>query len=397
MSAPQHEPSLEQMASWEPHDDHVRQDQRAALDALREHCPVAWSEAAGWSVFRHAEITRVLADPVTFSNAVSRHRSVPNGMDPPQHDAFRRVIEPYFAPARMRAFEPACRAIARRLVDAAVAAGTSECMLQLAGPYAAEAQCAFLGWPESVATTLQAWTRANQQAIRDGDRERLAALAHEFGEVVEAQLDARRASEPGADLTAALMHERVEGRPLTAKELVSILRNWTAGEVATLSASVGILVQYLATHPQLQQTLRGDPRLVAAAIEEILRLEGPLPSNRRVTTRSVDIGGQRLEAGERVSLMWIPATRDPAAFADPAEFRLDRDRSASLLWGQGIHVCPGAPLARLELRVVLEELLAATARIEPLPERPFERAVWPAAGFQRVPVRLVEVDAAETA
>jgi len=95
--------------------------------------------------------------------------------------------------------------------------------------------------------------------------------------------------------------------------------------------------------------------------------------------------------------MWIPANRDPAAFADSAEFRLDRDRSASLLWGQGIHVCPGAPLARLELRVVLEELLAATARIEPLPERPFERAVWPAAGFQRVPVRLVEVDAAETA
>lgn len=138
---------------------------------------------------------------------------------------------------------------------------------------------------------------------------------------------------------------------------------------------------------------RWDPH--SAAVEEILRLEGPLVSNRRVTTRSVDIGGRRLEAGERVSVMWIAANRDPAVFEDPAEFRLDRDPSASLLWGRGIHVCPGAPLARLELRVVLEELLAATDRIEPLPGERLERASWPAAGFERVPVRLVRANAAD--
>lgn len=137
------------------------------------------------------------------------------------------------------------------------------------------------------------------------------------------------------------MRQQAWGRPLHRGEIVSILRNWTAGEVGTISAAVGILAHYVAVHPALQQDLRDDPTLLPAAIDEILRLHGPLVANRRVTTRPVEIRGRKIAAGERISLNWIAANRDGRVFADPEIFRLDRDPTANLLYGAGIHVCPG--------------------------------------------------------
>lgn len=107
-------------------------------------------------------------------------------------------------------------------------------------------------------------------------------------------------------------------------------------------------------------------------------------SNRRVTTRPVEVGGRRLPAGARVTLNWTSANRDEAAFPDAAQYRPDRDQSANLVYGTGIHACPGAPLARLELRLLVEELLAATTAIEEA--GPTANEVYPVAGFSSVPV-----------
>src|SRR5690606_1907000 len=107
----------------------------------------------------------------------------------------------------------------------------------------------------------------------------------------------------------------------------------------------------LAADGNLQARLRVEPPLLPAAIDEILRISGPLVLNRRVATRDVEIGGRQIKAGERVSLLWIAANRDEQVFDEPGEVRLDRDPRPNLLYGAGIHVCPGAPLARLELRV----------------------------------------------
>lgn len=389
MSCPVRDPGDERPADWDPLDETVLADQRAAFDALRERCPVARSDAFGWSVLRHAEVRRVLHDPATFSSAVSQHLSVPNGIDPPRHAAWRAMIEPWFADDRLAPFRPRCRALADRLAGALAGRPDADLMDAFAGPFAAEAQCAFLGWPSDQAGPLREWTRANHQAIRDGDRERLGELARAFERRVTAILDARRGCAAETDATCRLMHERVEGRAIRDEELVSLLRNWTVGEVGTIAAAAGIVVHYLATHPELQQRLRAEPGLRPAAIDEILRLDGPLVANRRVTTRATELGGRRLEAGERVTLMWIPANRDPAVFERPDECRPDRDPGDNLLYGAGIHVCPGAPLARLELAVALEALFEASAWIEPAPDEGAERAAWPAAGFERVPVRVV--------
>lgn len=374
---------------WNPDSDEVRRDQRAAYDAMRERCPVAHSDSMQWSVFRHADVMRVLLDHETFGNAVSSHLSVPNGMDPPEHTAYRALIEPYFAPARVQAFEPVCRAIASRLARG-LAGREAELMADFALPFASRVQCAFLGWPEALADLMAAWIRRNFEAIRARDREAMADLARDFQGIVDKVLAERR--ESGAsrdrDVTASLMHETVGGRALSNEEISSILRNWTVGEIGTISASVGIIAHHLARDAALRRRLREEPGLIGAANDEILRVFNPLVANRRIVRCPVELGGRRFEPGDRLSLNWISANRDPRAFDAPQEVRLDRDSAPNLLYGAGLHVCPGAPLARLELRVAIEELLAHSASIEPVEGEAPVNAAYPASGFERLPLRI---------
>lgn len=375
---------------WNPKSKEVTRDQRAAYDDLRRRCPVAHSEFMGWSLFRHEDVTRVLHDHKTFSNSVSQHLSVPNGMNPPEHTAYRRIIEPYFSPERMTAFEPVCREIVVKLVRDAVARSEVEFMADAALPFAAQVQCVFLGWPAELHGRLATWTRKNHAATLAQDRQALSDIALEFEDLIDHLLETRLrvGATAETDITAALINEKVWGRPLSNEEVASILRNWTVGEIGTISASVGILVQYLAEHSELQTQLRSEPNLLPPAIEEILRLHGPLVLNRRVSTRPVEIGGKKIGAGERISVNWISANRDEAAFEDAHTFHLDRDQSKNLLYGAGIHYCPGAPLARLEMRVFLEELLAHTREITNAPGKSPILAVYPASGFATLPLRV---------
>jgi cytochrome P450 len=274
------------------------------------------------------------------------------------------------------------------LVDSLPSAGEVEWMGRFAREPVVRMLCAFMGWPAELREPLREWARKNEAATRSGDRAATAAVAFEFDGHIRAQLAIRRASETPAsnDVTSRVMRETVHGRRLTDDEIVSIVRNWTVGELATMAASIGILVQYLAAHPDLQRRLRERPALLPAAIDEILRLEAPLIANRRIVTRDVEIGGQPLAAGERVTLMWASANRDEEVFGDPDEFRLDRDPALNLLYGAGIHVCPGAPLARMELRIVMEALLKGTRRIAPVPGNAPVRAQYPASGYAVLPL-----------
>lgn len=377
---------------WDPRSEDVLNDQRAGYDKMRERCPVAYSEFMQWSLFRHKDITRVVHDHDTFSNAVSQHLSVPNGMDPPEHTAYRRIIEPYFARERMDAFEPICREIAADLVRSALARGEVELMADIALPFAVRVQCAFLGWPRALHERLVRWAQKNYEATLAQDRHAMSDIAREFDGLIDEILEIRSqaGAKPDDDVTAALMHERVWRRPLSKEEIASILRNWTVGEVGTISAAVGILVHYLVQHVEIRKQLSAQPSLLPAAIDEILRIHGPLVANRRITTRPVEIGGRKIDAGERISLIWISANRDRCVFEEPDSFRLDRDPAKNLLYGAGIHVCPGAPLARMELRVVMEELLKHTTRIELVPGRSPTNAVYPASGFATMPLRIQE-------
>lgn len=375
---------------WDPRSETVLSDQIRAYDRMRDHCPVAYSNYLGWSLFRHEDVVRALNDHHTFSSAVSSHLSVPSGIDPPRHTAYRRLIERHFAPARVEAFEPLGRAISADLVSKLERGVEVDLVTRLAQRFAVRIQCAFLGWPDHLHEPLLAWVQKNHEATLACDPTALTAIALEFDSYISELLLVRRRAGASApdDITTDLLRERIGERPLSHEEIVSILRNWTVGELGTITACVGILAHYLAHNPQVQRQLREEPNLLPAAIDEILRLHAPLISNRRVTTKPVEIGGRRIAAGERITLIWASANRDEAVFGTPDEFRLDRDPENNLLYGQGIHVCPGAQLAKLELRVVMEELLNGTNEITPVPDRQPALAIYPASGFSTLPLRI---------
>lgn len=375
---------------WDPRSEDVLRDQVAAYDEMRERCPVAYSEFMQWSVFRHEDVVRVIYAHETFSSAVSQHLAVPSGMDPPEHAVYRQIIEPYFSPQRMDAFEPVCRDIVMDLVSAALAQDAVEIMADVAVPFAVRGQCAFLGWSPELEKPLADWTKRNYAATLAQDRQAMSDIARELEGFIDEMLEARLQADanPEDDITTSLMHEKVWGRPLSNEEIASIARTWTVGEIGSIAASVGILVHYLAEHADLQHQLRAKPSLLTAAIDEILRIHGPLVASRRVTTCPVEIGGRKIEAGERVSLNWVSANRDGRVYEEPTTFRWDRNPADNLLYGAGIHVCPGAPLARMEMRVFMEELLKRTTQIQLAPNQPPTKAVYPASGFAVLPVKF---------
>lgn len=364
---------------WDPRDESVLQNQRSAYDKMREKCPVAHSDFMGWSLFHHQDITTVLSDPEIFSNQ-SQFLAIPNGMDPPIHEKYRKALAPNFSKKQMASLEPQARKIARDLIDSIPFDEKTELMRSFVTPFAFQVLCAFLGWPEQQWEFLSGWADENQQAAFNRDKTAGKALATLFLERVKANLDKHRASlEFENNATDALLKTEVDGAKLDDEQIVSILRNWTAGH-GSVAAGLSILLFHIAKDFSLQDRLRNDHKLIPQAIEEILRADGPLVANRRVTTREVKIAERTIPQGENLSLMWIAANRDPRVFDEPNTIKLDRDTKHSLVWGQGIHLCLGAPLARLEMRVVLEELLSQKKYFALAGENQ-QRANYPGNGF----------------
>ncbi|MDR8390730.1 cytochrome P450 [Aliifodinibius sp. S!AR15-10] len=364
--------------------------QRDDFDEMRNKCPVAKSDSSKWWVFKHSDIEEILEDPETFSSDVSSHLSVPNTMDPPEHTAYRELIDHYFSEEVLSSFPDDFRAISEKLVNSAVANDCTEAMGDLGLPYAARTQCAFLGWPTDLAETLVTWTLENQQAARDQDRDRLAKLAGEFESLVQSVIEQQRNSgQKPPTLTQSLIREKIDGHRLSLEELTSIFRNWTVGEVGSLAASIGIILYYLAECPHIVDHLRqADSAEMEDVLDEILRMHGPLVANRRKATRETTIRGTTIEPGDTIYINWVSANRDEEVFGDPDTFDPDGNAENNLLYGKGIHVCPGAPLARMELRIFFKELLEQVTAIELPSKQDIEYAKYPASGFARLLVCL---------
>jgi cytochrome P450 len=377
------------MAEWDPRSAEVQADQIKAYDVMRRRCPVAHSDYLHSSLFRHADVVRVLHDPAVFSSQVSTHLNVPNGMDPPQHTTYRRLIEPYFGAQALAAFEPECGRIAREIADALPERGDVEWMEDFARDSAMRMLCAFMGWPAALHGPLREWVRKNHSATLAQDRAAMAEIAFEFDGHIRAQLELRRADGlAGTDVITRLASERIDGKPLQDAEIVSIVRNWTVGELSTMAACIGILAGYLASRPALLASLRAEPAGLPTAIDEILRIDAPLIANRRIVRQPVEIGGTRFAPGDQLSLMWASANRDEAVFGDPDDFQPGRDPSLNLLYGAGIHVCPGASLARLQIRIVMEALLEQVLSLELVPGEAPVRAPYPTGGYSWLPLRI---------
>jgi cytochrome P450 len=346
---------------------------------------VAHSEPLGWSLFSHADVTAVTGDPAAFTSA-TRRLAIPNGMDPPEHTEYRGALEPYFTSDRLAAFEPRIRQVARDLLAAWGDREQVEAIGEFVDPFAHQALCAFMGWPVEDWNRISGWTHGNLDAAFRSDREAGARLAREFAAYVTQILRARRAEARTGDLMSELAHLTVRGRTLDDDQIVGLLRTWTAGH-GTVAAALGIVIRYLAEDLELRARLSLQPSLIEPAIWEILRTDGPLVSNARTASQDVDIGGQTIRGGERISLMWIAANRDPAAFTDPERVIVDRGTDGNLLFGAGIHRCLGESLAILNVRVAVEEVLQRIDRFELVGPSAPPRAVYPSNGLRELPLR----------
>ncbi len=175
------------------------------------------------------------------------------------------------------------------------------------------------------------------------------------------------------DPTTELLNTELNGAPLPDADGVSILRNWTAGDLGSIAAALGVVVHFLAMHANAQEALRADPGNLAVAVDEMLRIDDPFLVNRRVTAVGTRIAGFALAPGTRIYLNWTSANRNETVFDNPDAYRPQEHAPNNLVYGTGVHACPGRPLATLELVVAVQTLLDATTRVEPaagtLPER----------------------------
>jgi hypothetical protein len=332
----------------------------------------------------HHDVLAALYAPEQFSNQVSSHLNVPNGMDGDEHQAYRALIEPFFSDVVLTQFQPKLQVVIDELLDNLDALEDVEVMTTLAHPFALRAQCAFMGWPVALEQRLIDWMAAQNSATLAQDRPALRALAEDFSDIVIAQFDHARRGEGDLDsVTAQLTQLSLRGEPVPDEYLVSIVRNWTVGELGTIAAAVGSIVGFLAQNPVVQKQLRAVPMHIDHAIDEILRIDAPLLTNRRRTTCPVQNGDESFDAETIVTIDWRAANTDSAVFVEPQQFKWNRDPHLNLLYGAGVHVCPGKPLAQLELGLLTRCLLNKFSTIQ-LGDNAFERALPPRGGYQTI-------------
>ena len=270
-------------------------------DAMRHPDPPL-DEQGRPVISRHVDVVAAANDPDTYSSSVSRYLQVPNGLDGYSHRAARNLLDPFFSPDRMAALEPVIEAVAAEVMSTVPYGVEVDAVGELGARFAVQAQSRWLGWPAALEPVLLAWMDENHEAARLGDRMRMREVADSFDAIITQLVGGRRGPEPPDDVTTELVRlSDLSAATLSDDWLVSILRNWTGGDLGSLALCVGVIAYWLASHPEHQDDFRtATDRELDAAIDEILRIDDPFVSNRRVTTRegrSRRLPGSRRPAG----------------------------------------------------------------------------------------------------
>ncbi len=354
------------LARFDPYDDELDGRFFEVIDELREHCPVAHSDAQGgfWAVTRFDDVISGLGDDeglspvptVSIPPNPGAVRIIPLQCVPTEHRGFRRLLDPYFRAGAIGKYEPGIRDICTELIDSFIERGQCEFITEFARKLpGAVIFRLFLGLPESEIDEAYHWTLGIVQSVTQPD----GALVHQnFMNLIGRLVDARLAEPRREDIVDTLLHGTVLGRPLTRDEVQRTLLQLIAAGLRTTSHALGYIMIRLGQQPELHRTLAEDPQLLPAAIEEFLRIDAPSAGAVRTVQRDMVIEGTELKAGERVWLLLAGGNRDPREYKAPDELDISRPQSRHLSFGYGAHYCLGVHLARLEIRVALQELLS---------------------------------------
>ncbi|WP_275571543.1 cytochrome P450 [Mycolicibacterium vanbaalenii] len=346
----------------------------------REQAPVYWHEPTEntpdgegfWSVATHAETLAVFRDPETYSSVTGGERAfggtllqdlpiagqLLNMMDDPRHSAVRRLVRSGLTPRMIRRVEDDLRERARRLLDEVEPGTPVDFLTDIAAEVPMQMICILLGVPESERHWLFEaiepsfdFGGARKASITRLSVEEAGSRMFEYGQ----ELIAAKRAQPGDDMLSVVVNS---GDPQLSDLESYLFFNllFSAGAETTRNAIAGGLLA-LIENPDAYRALRADPGLLPTAIEEMIRWTSPSPSKRRTATRRATLGGHTVEAGQKVLVWEGSANRDAAVFASPDHFDITRKPNPHLGFGQGVHYCLGANLARLELRVIFEEIL----------------------------------------
>ncbi|MGA2836709.1 MAG: cytochrome P450 [Acidimicrobiales bacterium] len=339
-------------------------------DDLRQTCPVAHTDRRGstWLPTRYDDVVELAHDIEHFSSLditvipftgeepeepVLPYGVPPISADPPLHTWTRRLLLPWFSHRKVESYEPMTRALCARLVDGFLAAGRADAAADYAQQIPVRVIAAILGVPAELSDTFTGWVRAVLEFADDEEIRREGTIA--LIEYFVSEL-ARRKEHPGDDLMSALLLSEVDGQPIEDSIVLGVSALTLIAGVDTTWSAIGSSLWHLATHPDDAKTLATDPAAMPLAVEELLRAYSPV-TMARIVTSDVEFRGCPMQAGDKVLMNFPAANRDPDAFEHPEQVILDRAHNRHVAFGSGIHRCAGSNLARMELRVAIEEWL----------------------------------------
>lgn len=386
---------------------------------LRAEQPVAWTpepapNSGFWSFTRHADIVRVSRDWQTFTSSRGvaleelddeqlKVRTSMIDTDPPRHTALRKIVAPSFTPKVVNTFETFLRGVVGRTLDAAIPLGSFDFVEKVSSEVPVRVLCRLLAVDDNAHARLTAW---GDRLVGHTDPELADVLLHsdesekyrlvpfrspaaleifEYGR----DLAAQRRTSPGPDLVTTLVSAEIDGEPLSQQDLDNYFLLLALAGQETTRQAISLAMLTLIQNPSVLARLQEQPELLAGpALDELLRWGPPVYHMRRTATRDVEVNGVQLKAGDKVA-MWFPSgNRDEQAIPNPDVLDLDRKSVDLLTFGKGgPHFCMGSFLAKLELRVTLQELVARidTAALAGAPDRVRSNFVN---GLKRMPVAV---------
>ncbi len=338
------------------------------------HPQVAFAELAGQScpvrpdgtlvVAARGEMAEFLRHPAVRAtdgvhyNLGGKRPLIPLDLDGDEHRKYRRLLDPLFTPKSVARLEPLIRSRTNALIDPFAGTGSADLMPSLCGPLPSYLFIDLLGLP---ATDLPVFLEFKEAVVRpqgateEEQQANMRAVGDRMYDYLAAVLGERRAAPPREDLIGGFLTTEIDGQRLTDEEITDICYLLVIAGLDTVTSSLSCLLAWFAEHPAERHAVTADPGLLPRAIEELMRFESPVPLGHRWVTEDIEVGGRRFPAGSKVEVVWAAANADAAAFAGPFAVDFARRGNAHVGFAAGPHRCLGSNLARLELRVAIEE------------------------------------------
>lgn len=352
---------------------------------MRDTSPIIWDDAsANWLVFRYDDVVRVQSDYRTFSSehTIINSASAPDRqgrpsiieLDPPEHQKLRSLVTQAFSARTIAHMETQIATIVDELLDGFIERGTCDWVKEMANPLPVIVIANMLGLPAEKWPQFKEWTDAIMERSPN-QQEASQRFSEHFSRAIETCM-----KQPGSDILSLLLNSEVDGERLTFEDVISFCFTlFIAGNITTTNV-LGNAMLCFNENPEEWERLRQHPELVPTAVEEVIRYMSPFRAGPndliegRVARNDVVLSGQLVRQGEQVQVNRLAANFDEQQFPDPERFDVGRTPNRHQSFGHGIHFCLGAPLARLEIRVVLERLLQKVQRFQIVPDVPLKQA-----------------------